>query len=294
MITAPIPPSPPSEDFVLRIDPELAVLERSDGAIQLGWGPDTSTVVVPPDGMDAFDVGVLVRLLDGRLTDDEVVEAASLRGLPPDPVRVLLDELTATGAVRRVPGSTIEPTRTRRVRVHGSGPLAAAIVDDLPLWDVRWVRSPYGGDPASAADCVVLADRQVPDPHLVRALMRAGLPHLVVRIRDGRGVVGPFVLPGRSSCLRCADLVRTDLDPSWPRLASQLYGRQGHAGRAVTSATAAVAVCQIEAFLSADPSVSPAVDRTFELDLRTHRIVTRRWDRHPRCDCSATTSICQA
>jgi len=159
---------------------------------------------------------------------------------------------------------------------------------------VRWVRSSSGDEPQGPADCVVLADGQVPDPHLVNMLVRAGIPHLAVRIRDGRGIVGPFVLPGRSSCLRCADLVRADLDPSWPRLASQLYGRQGHAGRAVTSATAAMAVGQIEAFLSADPSVTPAVDRTLELDLRTHRIVTRRWFRHPRCDCSAIARVGQA
>ena len=288
--SVPVPSAVPA----LRIDPELAVLERSDGSIQLGWGSDTATVVVPPDGMDTFEVGVLLRLLDGRLTHDEVVAAAGARGLPSNPVRDLLGELAAAGTVRQVPASATEPTRPRRVRVHGSGPLAAAIVEDLPVWDVRWVRSSSGDEPPEPADCVVLADRQVPDPRLVRRLVRAGLPHLAVRIRDGRGVVGPFVFPGRSSCLRCADLVRTDLDPSWPRLATQLYGRQGHAGRAVMSATAAIAVGQIEGFLVADPSVSPAVDRTFELDLRTHRIVTRRWSRHPHCDCSAIASVGQA
>lgn len=288
--TNPVPP----EAAVLRLDPELAVLERSDGSIQLGWGPDTATVVLPPEGMDSFDLGVLVRLLDGRLTLDEVLDVVAERGLPSGRVRQVLDELTATGAVRQVPASSVGPARPRRVRVHGSGPLAAAIVEDLPVWDVRWVRSSPGDEPQGPADCVVLADGQVPDPHLVDMLVRAGIPHLAVRIRDGRGIVGPFVLPGRSSCLRCADLVRTDLDPSWPRLASQLYGRQGHAGRAVTSATAAMAVGQIEAFLSADPSVTPAVDRTLELDLRTHCIVTRRWFRHPRCDCSAIAPVGQA
>ncbi|WP_241385894.1 TOMM precursor leader peptide-binding protein [Rhodococcus sp. CH91] len=288
--------TPPATSGLL-VDPELPVLERSDGAVQLGWGPDTATVVVPPEGMDGFDVGVLLRLLDGRLTGEEVLAAAALRGLSPAPVRELLDELVASGVVRQAPGPSGERLRPRRVRVYGSGPLAAAIVDDLPPWEVRWVRSPVGDghpDPAAATGCVVLADRQVPDPRLVRALVRAGIPHLPVRIRDGRGVVGPFVLPGRSSCLRCADLVRTDLDPSWPRLATQLYGREGQAGRAVTSATAALAVVQIEAFFSADPSVSPAVDRTLELDLRTHRIAARRWFRHPECDCSAIASVGQA
>src|SRR5690606_24360073 len=132
------PASP--EAAVLRVDPELAVLERSDGSLQLGWGPGTATVVLPPEGMDSFDLGVLVRLLDGRLTLDEVLDVAAERGLPSGRVRQVLDELTATGAVRQVPASP-GPARPRRVRVHGSGPLASAIVEDLPVWDVRWVRS---------------------------------------------------------------------------------------------------------------------------------------------------------
>jgi hypothetical protein len=30
---------------------------------------------------------------------------------------------------------------------------------------------------------------------------RQGVPHLVVRVRDGTGLVGPLVIPGVTSCL---------------------------------------------------------------------------------------------
>ncbi|UYP17780.1 hypothetical protein OED52_13980 [Rhodococcus sp. Z13] len=281
----------------LLLNPELAVLHRPDGTVQLGWGPQTATVVHPPEGTDAFDVGVLLRLLDGGRTRDEVLTAAVERGVGPGPASVLLDELTASGTVRPAPSPGSGPVRPHRVRVYGSGPLATAIVEHVSLWDVRWVRSPAGDEECRAtvaADCVVLADMPIPDPRLVRSLMRAGTPHLAVRIRDGHGVVGPFVFPGRSSCLRCADLVRTDLDPSWPRLAAQLYGRPGRAGRAVAAATAAVAVGQLDAYFSTDPAVRPMVDRTVEIDLHAHRITTRRWFRHPECDCSPISPDRQA
>ena len=40
-------------------------------------------------------------------------------------------------------------------------------------------------------------------------LLRAGVPHLLSSVRENTGVVGPFVLPGRTSCHRCHELHRT-------------------------------------------------------------------------------------
>jgi hypothetical protein len=36
---------------------------------------------------------------------------------------------------------------------------------------------------------------------MVRDLHRQGVPHLAVRVRDGRGLVEPLVIPGVTSCL---------------------------------------------------------------------------------------------
>jgi hypothetical protein len=71
-------------------------------------------------------------------------------------------------------------------------------------------------------DLVVIASGRPLDSGLVAGLQQAGLPHLVVGVRDATAVVGPLVVPGRTACLHCTDLHRTDRDPAWPLLAAQL------------------------------------------------------------------------
>jgi hypothetical protein len=45
---------------------------------------------------------------------------------------------------------------------------------------------------------------------------RERLPHLHVGIRHTKAVVGPLVIPGLTSCIRCDFLHRRDQDPTWP------------------------------------------------------------------------------
>ena len=100
-------------------------------------------------------------------------------------------------------------------------------------------------------DLVVLADSLVADPRVVRGLHDAGVPHLPVRVRDGTGLVGPLVIPGATSCLRCADLHRSDRDAAWPALAAQLRDTVGSADRATLLATAALALNQVDRVIRA-------------------------------------------
>ena len=67
------------------------------------------------------------------------------------------------------------------------------------------------------SDLVVLADALAPDPAQLRRLHARGRAHLLVRMRDGVGVVGPLVLPGRTACLGCLELQRAAHAPDWPR-----------------------------------------------------------------------------
>jgi hypothetical protein len=155
---------------------------------------------------------------------------------------------------------------------------------------VRVSRSHSQGRRALVADwkvdLVVLADDLVVEPRLTQALVVARVPHLQVRLRDGKGIVGPLVLPGSTSCLRCADLTRCDFDAEWPHLAAQLLGRVGYADTATVQATAAVALGQLEIVLAGSPGAAPPVlDATVEVDLTTHTLGLRRWERHELCDC---------
>lgn len=147
--------------------------------------------------------------------------------------------------------------------------------------------SPPGRTPP---DLLVLTDVAGQRPDEADALTRRAVEHLVVRLRDGRGVVGPLVLPGRSACLRCLDLCRTGLDPGWPALAAALAGRCGTAEPGVLVATAALGVAQ--ALLALDgPAVGgaapPTLGATLELDLDAGTVLTRPWTAHPGCPCGA-------
>lgn len=136
-------------------------------------------------------------------------------------------------------------------------------------------------------ELAVLADAIVPAPELVRLLMQEGVPHLPVRVRDGLGIVGPLVYPGRSSCLGCADLHRKALDPKWPTVAGQLAGRSQHADLGSVQVTASMAVGQALRALCPPRSRPPAWNSTIEIDVYEGRVDHRPWPPNPSCSCGA-------
>lgn len=137
-------------------------------------------------------------------------------------------------------------------------------------------------------DLLVLADFLMPPPELIRQLMFERQPHLPVRFRDGIGILGPLVLPGRTSCLHCADLHRADLDSYWPRVANQLIGRRQRADPVSVHATAAFATAQVLRTVQRRGEPPPLWHRAIELDLATGTTSSRFWLPHPRCDCGAS------
>lgn len=133
----------------------------------------------------------------------------------------------------------------------------------------------------------VLADTLVPDPDLTLELSQKRIPHLPVRVRDGIGIVGPLVIPGRTSCLRCADLHRSDLDPCWPTVATQLAGRTGPAELSSVHALAALAANQVLRALNPADRAPNTWDATLEIDLYEGEVHRRPWSAHPDCPCDA-------
>ncbi len=139
-------------------------------------------------------------------------------------------------------------------------------------------------------DLVVLTDVMVPEPAVVTELVASRVPHLIAYTLEGRVTVGPLVWPGRSSCLRCADLHRADVDLAWPKLAAQLVGRVPAAGLTATLLAAALTAEQVLVALAgpgAGLPVPPTWGAALELDpvhgkLRRHLRPT-----HPRCGCGA-------
>ena len=147
--------------------------------------------------------------------------------------------------------------------------------------------------PPEHPDIAVLAIVGALDPRLPDRLVRRGVPHLFASVREGTGIVGPLVLPGRSSCQRCHDLHRTDRDPGWPSIAAQLAGTASQSTAAcdvaLATAVAAHAAMQVLAFLDGDGPAReqlPAVDGTLEIARTDGRVRRRSWARHPLCGCA--------
>jgi bacteriocin biosynthesis cyclodehydratase domain-containing protein len=136
-------------------------------------------------------------------------------------------------------------------------------------------------------DLVVLTDHIVTSPEIVGRLMTDRLLHLPVRVRDGVGVVGPLVAPGRSSCLRCADLHRADRDHRWPLVAAQLAGRTQVSDLGSVHTTAGVATAQVLRALSPATAPPPTWNTTIEVDPYAATTVYREWSPHPLCHCGA-------
>jgi hypothetical protein len=81
-----------------------------------------------------------------------------------------------------------------------------------------------GGDAPSRArrsgpaprrpDLAVLTDGYPPE--FPATLVAGAVAHLTAAASEAIGVVGPLVIPGRTACLSCVDLARSDRDPAWP------------------------------------------------------------------------------
>jgi hypothetical protein len=212
-----------------------------------------------------------------------VVEGANRVGTP-------LAAVLAASGVGRVHVRDRGPTRAADAIVGGAAaadegrPRALAAADAVrrasPLTDLRPL--PSGQPP----DLVVLCRPWAAVDPLSVVWQRAGTPHLVATVRQETGVVGPLVVPGVTSCLRCAEAWRRDDDPAWPRLAAQLAAVDTDPGGSTITCllTALTAAVQVLAHL--DGSGQPAtVDATLEMGPPAFLPRLRRWPPHPSCGC---------
>lgn len=148
------------------------------------------------------------------------------------------------------------------------------------------------GIPTGRPSLVVLTEPPPLDPAVRDGLHLDQQAHLAATVSGSRAVIGPLVLPGRSSCLRCADLTRTDLDPGWPLLAAQLAGRPRRrlgSDVALCLAAAGAAAGQVLGFL--DGEAVQTLDGTMEWQLPDWRLRRRSWAAHPECDCGAHSRV---
>ena len=141
------------------------------------------------------------------------------------------------------------------------------------------------------ADLVILTDPAPVEPSVRESLHLDGLPHLSSTVHGSRAVIGPLVVPGRTSCLRCADLHRCDRDPSWPALAVQLATRSRRRNFSdVALCVAAAGATAGQALSYLDGQRPETLGGTMEWQLPDWRLRRRTWPPHPECDCGATSN----
>ncbi|MCD2194431.1 TOMM precursor leader peptide-binding protein [Actinomycetospora endophytica] len=297
-----------------RPDDRPVLLWRDVATVQVGADPATALTLgalTPP-------LASLVRALADATPLALAVADAVARGGTPVEIAAVVAALARAGllaAPRPAPAAAY-------VRVHGAGRLGTAIAVLLAGAGVGRVavraagtvapddvgtglRDADVGRPAvvAAAEAVartapvvvgeptrrrpelaVLVGAAAADPVLSARLLARHQPHLAVTATGGTGTVGPLVVPGRGSCLRCADRHRAAADPAWPRLAAQLAHTVESAGVATAAAVAALAVEHVLDHLA--HGTSRLIDSALELDLGVSTLTRRSRPAHPRCSCS--------
>jgi bacteriocin biosynthesis cyclodehydratase domain-containing protein len=283
--------------------PGTHVLRRASGDVQIGLDPATA-LVLP----DREPVRSTLRLLAcsaarGEYADASVLDLLERHGLVVDQrdlMPLLGDQQIAphtAASLARGTGAAARTLRTvrrgTRVLLLGFGhPGAGRLLDDLrDLVEEAGIGGP--GDLETSLTCGVLLGIGEPDRELVDGWARAETPYLVVRLTEGRAVLGPFVAPGRTACLRCIDAHCADADPSWPLLVRQYAAassrdRADGAPEPVDPMLASLAVAWAARDLAS--YVDGLRPSTWSSTVTVHptldRIETRPWLRHPGCCCS--------
>lgn len=169
--------------------------------------------------------------------DDASVVPESLREATPELRARLAPGMAAARIVHGsadVAAACVDRRLAACIAIHGDGDVAEAVAAALGQAGVgsivREQRLSSSSRRARRASrqrtCHILCDAPHADAAAEADDLALDVPHLAVCVRGARATIGPFVLPGLTSCLRCADLHRADQDPAWPRVAVQLQHRR--------------------------------------------------------------------
>jgi bacteriocin biosynthesis cyclodehydratase domain-containing protein len=181
------------------------------------------------------------------------------------------------------------PTRTTRrpvVDVVGSGITADLIAQALASEGIAV--PPKGSAPAETCDLAVAVGHFVLEPYLYGHWLRADIPHLPVIFTDAGVTIGPLIEPGVGPCLYCLERYRSDADPVWPAIASQLWGRRSPTETLLLAHDTATRVVRLVLERLADGTPRPA--SSIRLNRSDGAVDYREEKPHPLCDCLDATS----
>lgn len=300
---ADLAPGPPPIRAALR--PGTVVVVRDLSSVQVGLAPDRTVVVAAPSSCGPQRLAALLDEIDGGTDLSDAAARTGIGATELPAIARILVHLAELGYVR-IWGQDRDVARSadaprlgpiRRVHLLGAGQVSEILRGPLSVNGCRVTSSPSPGlsldldrppwhRRGPAPDLVILAGPVSIDPVLIMALARARQPHLHVHCRDGRVVVGPTVIPGKSSCLRCANLYRADRDPQWPFVVAQLISRTPRAEVPALTAAAALVLAEIAATRSPDLPVQ-TIGATVEINPAEGLWQRREWPADVRCPCGA-------
>ncbi len=295
-----------------RLAAHAPVLRRGPEEWQVGIDPTRALVFTGP-GFTALFIGLVAHRPAGQVRAaarqaglsagelDDALVALDRAGLlaDPDPPPRHCVRLLGAGPVGMAVAERLLAADVARIAVHDDQPPEVALYPEAEgrgtrssALRLRW-RTAYAGRvvslprPITLGDAVdvtvVVADGPEVDRGWTAALVRQDQPHLMVRTAGATATVGPFVVPGTSSCLRCHDLLRRDRDPSWPTVLAQLARLELGAPAALIAWAAAYASTQLLAWLRGGRVET--IDTTVELGADDFSVHRRHWPAHPECGC---------
>ena len=250
-----------------RLLPGLHLVRRDADHLQLGLDPPHCVIL-----KDTPEVRRLVGgLAGGRRPQRPGAEAS----------RALAAILAAGLLVPDETASRRDRLRGARLRVDAASGIATDVTALLRAAGVVEHQRPGG------ADAVLLVTEGEPERGRLDALVRDEVPHLLVRDHGDALVLGPFVVPGATACLRCVDCHHGDADPRRALVVEQVATQPPLVPVAHDASLRAVAlslaVRDLVTFVEGgEPATwSSTIRVTAALDL-----VPRRWLRHPACGCA--------
>ncbi|TIC81281.1 hypothetical protein E8D34_17960 [Nocardioides sp. GY 10113] len=267
-----------------RLRPGRAVLRRDAATLQIGL--DRYAVRLA----DTPAIRALLAALDPRhvpVPGAGVVDPAELAD-PADPaVRDALSRLSAHGHL------------TTSGAAPRDRPAVVGLVDATPASRDRiaplLAQAGLALGERSAIAWLVLAAGP-PRRETVDDLVRAGAPHLVVSGLEETRRVGPFVVPGRTACLRCVDAHESVHDPRRPLLVEQAAVAAARFPEPVDplldQLTLLLAVRDLATFADGrEPATWSATIDVPGPDAPSVAPRRRRWLRHPYCGCAWDQSV---
>ena len=286
---------PTSLDQIRRpvLAPGLRVLEVLPGELLIGLS-DRHRLRVP----DTPAVRRVLATLDrGEAPRDSPASRRALAHLAPvlrdgdELVHPTIAPEDVAAAILRHPEQTTERLRRRgRHRIQVVGDLGlGAVLDPGALLARSGVGIAEESDRLPPTGVLMIAHGE-PDRADLDPLLRLGIPHLVLRVIESEIILGPFVRPGQTACLRCLDAHHGDTDRQHATALAEYLRSERHDGVAdpVDSALAVVAlgwaVSDLVRYAERDRPSTWSATVTFSPGQTSAAAVT--WMRHPGCGCS--------